>query len=961
MKTRLIWTALAAAATAAVALRGGPEREAPPPPPAAAGEAIAYHAARIYADPAAPPLADAWLLVRDGKVAGVLDDAAALPPLTEVVELGDQVLFPGLVAADSTVTGAGGQGDHALGAQRRAFDSFDPWQDWSDALRRGVTTVYLSPDRARLIGGRGAVVKAAGTSRVLREVSDLRVDLTPAAFDPPTFYRPPIPPTSESPLKPPVIQPASSRAGALMVLREEGAAARAGTGAADFDPHRTALRAALQERVPLRVVAESAGEVRGALEIARAWDLPLVIEGGREAASVLGPDTSATLLFRVPLFEHVTERPLDAKFPAPDALAGMSGRAVAVCATEGRWYWLLEAASAAVGLGLDEAAARASITSAAAAALGVGDRVGRLAAGLDADFVVLNDDPLHPGATVRRVYVDGVLAWNEARVEGAGDAGVVVRAGTVWTGDGPPLTGGAEVLLRDGRIVAVGPRVPHPSGADIVDAGPEAHLTPGFIDARGQLGMGGRPDDSLLLGLVATGGRWDPEWAAVARAGITTMVVGPSAISRTGTRTQAVKTAAGPERAWIDGRELVLFDLRGGDHANRADDLRQVLEGGKHYAESWQKYREERAKWELEAAGKSTTERATRERELRLRLARGKAEEPAGEKQATGDEKKAEKPAGETEAAAEAKVDPVNGLWEATVEHEFLPEPIKVNMRMHHEGKRLVVLVSSPDFPEEEPQELEGSFEGDSVHVEIPTEMGTVRADGTIDAPDHMNVSVVLHGVGSVEFEAFRIQREEGGSAFATPKKRTKKDDGPQEPKRDWRNEGLRSLFEQSAVALVAAERPDEIRTAVALFGEFGLRMQVVGGSGAAEVADVLREQHIGVVVAPDLVQRDEAREVVPAASLHELGIATAFRSDAAGGARFLPQALALATRHGLGPEQALVGLTSGAADLLGLADRVGRLRAGLDGDLVVHSGPPFDLRSRVLRVFVNGREVPQE
>ena len=78
-------------------------------------------------------------------------------------------------------------------------------------------------------------------------------------------------------------------------------------------------------------------------------------------------------------------------------------------------------------------------------------------------------------------------------------------------------------------------------------------------------------------------------------------------------------------------------------------------------------------------------------------------------------------------------------------------------------------------------------------------------------------------------------------------------------------------------------------------------------------------------------------------------------------GARFLPDVVKIAVRHGLGADQALQALTAGAADLLGVADRVGRLKLGLDGDLVVHSGPQLDLRSRVLHVFVNGREVPQE
>ncbi len=954
-----LWSFAALAAGAVVtgvALTGGAERPAVEPeaaPLVATGEARAYHAARVYADPAAAPVEDAWLVVRDGKVLEVVDDAAALPPFIEVVELGDEVLFPGLVAADSTVTGVQGQGDHALGAHRKAIDSYDPWRDWSAALRRGVTTVYLSPARSRLIGGVGAVVKTAGDAPVLRDGADLRVNLTPAAYNPPTFFRPPVPPTSESPLLPAEVQPASSRAGALMVLREQAAAARKmGDG---FDAHLGALAAYLEGKGTLRVAADSEGELRGALEIARAWGLPLLIEGGLEASEVLRSDAAASLLFRVPLFERLGDRGLAWTGPAPDALRGLGQRTVAVCAGEGRWYWLLEAAAAAVGLGLEDGAARAAISASAADALGVGDRVGRLQPGFDADFVVLNDDPLAPGASVRRVYVDGELAWNGDRAAKA-DGGVVVRAGTVWTGDGAPLTGGAEVLLRDGKVVAVGRSVPRPDGARVVDAGSGAHLTPGYIDARGSLGVGNRVDDSALLGLLGAGSRWKPDWSSVARAGVTTMVVAPNSYSRTGTRAQAVKTAATtPGEAYLAGSDLVYFDVRGGDHANRAADLRGVLEGGKRYAEQWKKHRAEYAKWQEESGKKGGDERAAREAELRKRLAQGAAAKQEAEKEEEVVEEAAE------EEVVEKEVDPINGLWEATIEHEMLPEPIEVFMRMHHEGTRLIVMLSSPMDPSGSEEEIEGTYEDGRIHVEIPTEMGTVMIDGEIDSPDHMVINVVLEGMISIEFEAVRTEVEEEGAAFEMPKKRKKKDDGPAEPKKDWRNEGLRALYEGRAVALVAADRADEIRTAVELFSEYGLPIQLLGAADGPEVVELLREKGVGVVVSSDLIWSEDGAEFVPAARFHELGLNTAFRSDSSNGARFLPQALALATRYGLGPDQALHGLTAGAADLLGIEDRVGRLRPGLDADLIIHSGPPFDLRSRVLQVFVNGREVPQE
>jgi len=64
------------------------------------------------------------------------------------------------------------------------------------------------------------------------------------------------------------------------------------------------------------------------------------------------------------------------------------------------------------------------------------------------------------------------------------------------------------------------------------------------------------------------------------------------------------------------------------------------------------------------------------------------------------------------------------------------------------------------------------------------------------------------------------------------------------------------------------------------------------------------------------------------------------------------------AARAGLPGRDALAGLTSAPARALGLQGRVGTLVPGADGDFVVWSGPPLDLRSRVLEVYVAGKRV---
>ena len=896
---------------------------------------------------------DQVLVVEDGKFAGAGE--GELPLFAEVVDFGpDAVFAPGLVAADSPWTGSGGQGDHALGAHRRAFDSFDPWADMTSVLEHGVTTVYLSPDRSRLVGGRGAVVKTAGENRVLREVGDLRVSLHGEALSPPDFYRPPIPPTTENPLLPAQFQPASTRAGALLALRTSGASALAGEGG--FDPHLSAFGSFLAEKGTLRVSASEREAVAGALALARLWNLPLLVEGGREAGgeSLLRRLASerARVIFRVPLrlgFGGGGET------PDPDTLARFHEAGVPVAVVPGRqghWTWLLEAASAAVGLGLPEDVALAAISPEAANALEVGHRVGSLGAGKDADFLVLDGPALDPATSVRKVFVDGALAWER---DSATDPGTVVRGGTLWTGEGPPILGGVEVLLRDGKVVAAGHRVPHPAGARLVDTGADSHLTPGFIDSRGFLGIGNsRVDLKTPLGRTAAGSLFKESWREVARGGVTTMVVGSSRIPAEGARARALKTAAVlPEDAWIQDRSVVFFDLRGGDHADRSAKLERALDRGKSYAEKWKKHRDERAKWEKEDVAKKVGATTETEAQLRSRLA---GEGVVEEKEEEVEEEKE----GEETEEEEKDVDKINGLWEAVIEHEMLPEPITIHAQLHHEGEVLTAMFSSPDDPSEEMAELEGTWKDPEARFEVSTDFGPVLGVATLDAPDHMNCHIEFGPIGAVDFEAVRTEIEEAGAA---PLKRKKKeDDGPQPPSVDPKLEGMRDLLEGRGVAIVAADRSDEIRLALKAFGGRKIPVHILGGKEALSLASELTAAGAGVVVSTKMVDQDEDGDwFVPSARLHEVGVASSFQSGSQGGARWMAPVLSMAARHGLGTEQALESLTSGAARMLGLDSRVGRLAPGLDGDLVVHSGPPLDLRTRILRVFVNGQEVPGE
>src|SRR2546429_6859848 len=65
---------------------------------------------------------------------------------------------------------------------------------------------------------------------------------------------------------------------------------------------------------------------------------------------------------------------------------------------------------------------------------------------------------------------------------------IAITGGTVYPVSGPKLAN-ATVLIRDGKIVAVGAGGTTPSGATRIDATGKGG-TPGLIDGAGQLGLG---------------------------------------------------------------------------------------------------------------------------------------------------------------------------------------------------------------------------------------------------------------------------------------------------------------------------------------------------------------------------------------------------------------------------------------------------------------------------------------
>ncbi|WP_314149753.1 amidohydrolase, partial [uncultured Leifsonia sp.] len=195
---------------------------------------------------------------------------------------------------------------------------------------------------------------------------------------------------------------------------------------------------------------------------------------------------------------------------------------------------------------------------------------------------------------------------------------------------------------------------------------------------------------------------------------------------------------------------------------------------------------------------------------------------------------------------------------------------------------------------------------------------------------------------------------------------RAQRDDAEREGKpfaRDLAKETLVRVLDGELVWDQHTHRHDDIATAIRLADEFGYRLVVNHGTEGHKIADVLAERDIPVIFGPMFTSRSKVelrdRAIGNLAKIAAAGVRVAITTDhPVVPINFLVHQASLAVKEGLPRQTALEALTVNPASFLGLDDRVGALKPGLDGDVVVWSGDPLDVNSRAERVFIDGTEV---
>ena len=192
---------------------------------------------------------------------------------------------------------------------------------------------------------------------------------------------------------------------------------------------------------------------------------------------------------------------------------------------------------------------------------------------------------------------------------------------------------------------------------------------------------------------------------------------------------------------------------------------------------------------------------------------------------------------------------------------------------------------------------------------------------------------------------------------------RAQADSALDDPEFDAKLDALRPVVTGRLAAHFHAHRADDIVTAVRISKEFGLDCVIVHGTEGHLVADFLAREGVPVITGPSLLDRCKPElgrlTMENTAILARAGVQVAICTDHPETTiDLLPFCAAMAARAGMDEEEALAAITVNAACIAGVGDRMGALAPGKDADIVVMDGHPFDWRSRVVHVFIDGREV---
>ncbi len=177
--------------------------------------------------------------------------------------------------------------------------------------------------------------------------------------------------------------------------------------------------------------------------------------------------------------------------------------------------------------------------------------------------------------------------------------------------------------------------------------------------------------------------------------------------------------------------------------------------------------------------------------------------------------------------------------------------------------------------------------------------------------------------------------------------------------------EAVKSLYDKKQKLFIHADQVKQMLVAIDFVKDFGFDVVLVGASESWQIADLLKQNNIAVILnqqhsLPTTEDDDVDQPYKTPAMLQKAGVLFALNDDHEESRyRNLAFNAGTAAAYGLTKEQALQAITLNAATILGVADKTGSIEAGKDANIIVSEGDLLDMKSSIItQAFIQGRLV---
>lgn len=366
------------------------------------------------------------LIIENGKIIAVGPSSSVeVPNNAEVIDATGQVLMPGLVDSHSHIgEGDGGDRSSALHPDVRIMDTINPTSDsFKRALSGGITTVNIMPGSGHLMSGQTVYVKTKGANTIEEmlvytdEENTIYGGLKMANGT--NSIR-----SGGGPFPGTRARSAALVRNLYIKAQEYKEKVDAADGNSDEMPPRDLQMETLLEVLDGRRIVHNHthrhDDILTAIRLADEFGYRLVLhhvsEGGQVAEEIAASGYPASIIvLDSPGGKHeainldyeigrkLEEAGADFAYHTDDPI------------TDSRLF--LRSGGFGIRAGMSRQKALESLTIANARMMDLGDRLGSLEVGKDADFIILNGDPFSVYTQVQQSWIDGKKEWDRSNPE----------------------------------------------------------------------------------------------------------------------------------------------------------------------------------------------------------------------------------------------------------------------------------------------------------------------------------------------------------------------------------------------------------------------------------------------------------------------------------------------------------------------------------------------------------------